>query len=189
MADGDRCAMRPGDEEVAAFLDAVLQCRSQLIRNVGYLCGSWEDAEDIVQVSLMKAYSNLHQFRGEAQMKTWLGSIARNAALEYRRSRRGVKPMPLEPGREGEAENLAIEPADPRPTPEEWCERRERAEMVLKGLEQLSAHSRTAIELCVLEERTQVEAAKMLRVTVGTMKSRIFRGKQGLQEALSAAGD
>lgn len=184
MADGDRCAMRPGDDEVAAFLDAVMQCRSQLIRHVGYLCGSWEDAEDIVQVSLMKAYSNLHQFRGEAQMTTWLRSIARNAALEYARNHRGRFFVSLDLGWDDGEESPMAELQDTKPTPEEWCVEREMAELLRREVGRLSAYSRGAIEMCSLEEIPHAEAAALMKVTVSSMKSRVFRGKQVLQREI-----
>ena len=73
---------------IQEFLETAERRRPQLLRMARRLTNSNEDAEDIVQEALMKAYKALEKFRGESQMSSWLGAIVQNTAHEHLRSRR-----------------------------------------------------------------------------------------------------
>ena len=81
-----------GAEEarIAEFVRAAERCRQHLIRVAKRMIVRGEDAEDIVQQALLKAFVNLSRFRGESQMTTWLQAIVRNAAWNHIRNQRGI---------------------------------------------------------------------------------------------------
>jgi RNA polymerase sigma-70 factor (ECF subfamily) len=167
-----------------SFVETALRNHAQFIWVVRCVTGCREDAEDIVQAAYLKAYSNLHQFRGEAQMSTWLRAIVHNAAREYVRNRGSRVFLSLEWQQAESGEPHRLELPDSRLTPEEACAQSELAALLSEELERLSSYSREAIRMCVLEETPHAEAAAMLDVSVGSMKSRIFRGKRHLHSAL-----
>ena len=170
--------------QIDEFLKATVQCRAQFLWVVRRMTGCNEEAEDIVQIAYMKAYKNLHRFRGEARMTTWLRAIVQNAAREYLRNQHGRVLVSLEFERDEEGEPGAMDFPDASPGPEEACARREVSDILVREVNRLGAYSQRAIQMCILEELSHSEAAQSLGVTTSSMKSRIFRGKRHLHRAL-----
>ncbi len=160
--------------------------RAQLLWDVQRVTKSSEEAEDIVQEALLRAWRNLHQFRGDAQISTWLRAIVRNTAREWLRNRGSRVNVPIGVMRPEEDEFPMVELTDTRPDPEEMCARREMERILHSEIDSLTVISRRAIELCALQEQSLREAAHELNVNVVTIKSRLFRGRQLLQRGLCA---
>lgn len=158
--------------------------RAQLLWDVQRVTKSSEEAEDIVQEALLRAWRNLQQFRGDAQISTWLRAIVRNTAREWLRNRGSRVNVPIGVLRSEEDEFPVLELTDTRPDPEETCARQEMERLLHAEIKALTLVSRRAIELCALEERTLLEAARTLNVNVVTIKSRLFRGRQVLHRSL-----
>lgn len=176
-------ALREG--RLREFLETAERRRPQLLRMARRLTDTNEDAEDIVQESIMKAFKALARFRGESQMSSWLGAIVQNTAHEHLRSRRGRVFLSIEYLSKDENEVVEINLPDPGKNPEEVCESREMEGLLREEVGKLSHVCRRAIEVCVLDEQPQFEAASALNLTVATMKSRVFRGKRLLGRSLS----
>ncbi|MFP5234620.1 MAG: RNA polymerase sigma factor [Acidobacteriota bacterium] len=158
--------------------------RAQLLWDAQRVTKSAEEAEDIVQESLLKAWRNLQQFRGESQIGTWLRAIVKNTAREWLRNRGSKVHLPLETQRNDDEDPTVLELPDPRLDPEEWCERREIEEILYSELGTLTYLSRRAIELCALEEKSLRDAARTLNVGVVAVKSRMFRGRRLLERGI-----
>lgn len=158
--------------------------RAQLLWDVQRVTKSSEDAEDIVQEALLRAWRSLQQFRGDAQLSTWLRAIVRNTAREWLRNRGSRITVPIGGQRPEEDEFPMLELMDTRPDPEETCARHEMERLLRAEIQGLTMISRRAIELCALEEASLREAASALNVNVVTVKSRLFRGRQLLQRGL-----
>ncbi|HWE86340.1 MAG TPA: sigma-70 family RNA polymerase sigma factor [Terracidiphilus sp.] len=158
--------------------------RNQLLWDVQRVTKSSEDAEDIVQEALLRAWRNLQQFRGDAQISTWLRAIVRNTAREWLRNRGSRINVPIGTTRADEDEFPLLELTDTRPDPEETCARREMERLLHAEIQALTLVSRRAIELCALEEQSLRDAALAMNVNVVTVKSRLFRGRQLLQRGL-----
>lgn len=170
------------DSMLAKFVETAVERRPQLVRLARRVTPCVEEAEDIVQDALLRAYRNLPRFRGESQMSTWLQAIVQNAAREWLRQRKNRVLLPLE--RPGDADFAPMEFPDPGRTPEELCERAEMQRIVRNELEKLSAGCRRAVQLCVFEEASQRAAAQELEVSVMAVKARIFSAKRRLREAM-----
>ncbi len=170
------------DDKVRSFVLTVQQRREHLVRVARRFTSSSEEAEDIVQEALMRAYRNLPRFRGEAKMSTWLQTIVQNAAHEWLRGQKGRVLLPLECKTEDGRTPLHV--PDPRRTPEENCEAAERSRILGRELGKLSAGCRRAVELCIFDEMKQRTAAKKLNVSVVAIKARIFTAKRMLREAI-----
>jgi RNA polymerase sigma-70 factor, ECF subfamily len=167
------------------FQHTAEQKRSQLLGIARRVTDSSEDSEDILQDAFLKAYQALPRFRGESQMSTWLTAIVQNTALEYLRTRRRRVLVSMEyVSRDGD-DIVQQDFPDTRDTPEQSCERREMEDMLHAEIGRLSHGCRRAVELCVLDQYSQAAAASLLKVRAETVKSRVFRGKRILQQAVS----
>ena len=167
------------------FLETADRRRPQLLRMARRMTQCNEDAEDILQEAFMKAFKALARFRGESQMSSWLGAIVQNTAHEHLRSRRGRVFVSIEYMSKDDNEVVEINLPDPGKNPEEACESREMEKILRDEVGHLSYVCRRAIELCVLEELPQLEAANSVDLSVATMKSRVFRGKRILARSLA----
>jgi RNA polymerase sigma-70 factor (ECF subfamily) len=172
------------EDKLGIFLQASEQCRAQLLWQAQRFTNSREEAEDIVQEALFRAFKNLLRFRGESQMGTWLHVIVRNIGREWLRNRKGRAYLPLEHARNGDDEPQMLDYPDPGRNPEQCCECREMENILLTEIDELNSLCKSAIQMCALEEVSQLEAANALGVNVFTIKSRIFRGKRTLKRAI-----
>lgn len=173
------------DRRLAEFVRAAEQYRSQLLWVATRMTSRSEEAEDIVQYALLRAYVNLSKFRGESKMTTWLRAIVHNTALEYLRNQHGKRFVPLEctPFQDGECEDFNL--PDPSMNPEERYEQCERKEIVLDAVGRMDPGGRRVLEMCVFEELPYIQVATFLNVSLSTVKSRMFRNRRFLRAAIS----
>jgi RNA polymerase sigma-70 factor (ECF subfamily) len=172
------------EDRIREFLETAERRRPQLLRMARRLTNSNEDAEDIVQEAFMKAFKALAKFRGESQMSSWLGAIVQNTAHEHLRSRRNRVFVSIEYLSRQDNEVVEIDLPDPGKNPEETWQGREMENILLEEVDKLGLVCRRALQLCVLDEVPQLAAADSLRLSVATMKSRVFRGKRLLGRAV-----
>ncbi len=144
---------------IREFLETAERRRPQLLRMARRLTNSNEDAEDIVQEAFMKAYKALAKFRGESQMSSWLGAIVQNTAHEHLRSRRNRVFVSIEFLNKEDNEVVEIDLPDPAKNPEESWQSKEMEDILREEVGKLGLVCRRAIELCMLEEQPQLEAA------------------------------
>jgi RNA polymerase sigma-70 factor (ECF subfamily) len=142
--------------------------------------GNATDAEDAVQDALLSAYKHLGQFRGQAQLSTWLTTIVTNAArMQLRRRRRGsYLSLDEEQGEEGLTFSERL--PDSKPSPEEVCATAEARDRLVDGVKQLSPTLRQAFQLRDIDGLTTKEAALVLGVPQGTVKAQLARARAKL---------
>ncbi len=147
------------------------------------MLGNPWDAGDVTQEAFIKAFANLNSFRGQARFSTWLHRIVVNAVYDFTRRRR---PDPLDDsildqlaGSEGSRvfSSAAVSPAEDGLSPE-----------IRQALLALSEDFRMTIVLCDLLGYGYAEAAEILEVQEGTIKSRVFRARAELATRLREAG-
>jgi RNA polymerase sigma-70 factor, ECF subfamily len=142
-----------------------------------------EDAEDVVQQSFQKAFIHLKKFEGESLFSTWLTRIAINEALMLLRRKRGTREVILESNKEGETA-LPLDIPDAGPNPEDSCLQREEQRIVSAAVKELTPGMRKAIELRELRELSTGETARVMGLSVGAVKARIFHGRKKLRQTL-----
>jgi RNA polymerase sigma-70 factor (ECF subfamily) len=151
-------------------------------RRVYGLClrmlGSREDAEDATQEAFLAALRKAASFRQAAAFSTWLYRIAVNAATDQARRRGRARLAPLDPEDVGAV-------AAPGGDPGELVAV---AVTVQAALAEVPEEFRVAVVLCDLYRVPYAEAAQILEVPVGTVKSRVFRGRLALAERLEGGG-
>ena len=141
--------------------------------------GNVPDAEDAVQDALLSAYRHLGQFRGQAQLSTWLMTIVTNAALmQLRRRHSGYFSLDQEQGEDGLSFSERL--SDSKPNPEEVCSTVEARHRLVEGIQRLSPKLRRTFQLRDIDGLTTKEAAHALRVPQGTVKARLARARAKL---------
>jgi len=179
-------AVRPGffGERVQELDNVVLRYLPMFYRRAFHFLGNATDAEDAVQDALLSAYKHLGQFRGQAQLSTWLTAIVTNAArMQLRRRRRGSYLSLEEPkGEDGLTYSERL--PDSKPGPEEVCSASQVRDRVVNGISQLSPRLRRAFQLRDIDGLTTKEAALVLGVPQGTLKAQLARARAKLAEIM-----
>jgi RNA polymerase sigma-70 factor (ECF subfamily) len=175
-------ATRSGDE--LAFESLFKRHQRRIFALAFRYTGVREDAEDIVQQTFQKAFVHLHEFEGKSSFSTWATRIAINQALVSLRTRRTLREVSMDDLTTDDVRPLVPEPADANPDPEVNCSQRERARILSAAMKRLRPAMRRAIYLKEMEELSARETATRMRVSVGTVKARVFRARKQLGKAL-----
>jgi RNA polymerase sigma-70 factor (ECF subfamily) len=168
--------------ELAAFNQLVTRHQDRLYALVFRLVPDRDQAADVVQEAFFSAYRNLASFRG-GSVASWLGRIAVNAAMDMQRSRRR---RPSQPYPEFEDESWQP-PAEPDQEPEAQTLAIERSRALAAALAGLPSEQRSCIVLYDVEGYDYGEIADLMGISLGTVKSRIHRGRLALRAALEPA--
>ncbi|TMC79791.1 MAG: sigma-70 family RNA polymerase sigma factor [Chloroflexi bacterium] len=175
---------RQGDAR--AFEQLARDVERPLYRHAVRMVGQ-VDAEDVVQDALLSAWRSLSSFEGSS-FRAWIFRIATNRALDRLRSRRRHPELPLDPPNEGDDDRSWAEPAAPGPDLVEIAGDREALLIVEQALSTLPAEQRAALLLRDVEGFAYEEIATITTVEIGTVKSRIHRGRLAVRNALVARG-
>lgn len=168
-------AIAAGDQ--SAFARVIDRESPRLLRFSQGLLGSLEEAEDVVQETLIGLWENAARWRPEARLGTWLHTICYNRSVDRLRRRRNFVA-------EGELDALAdaAELADGR------LVRGEAARSVRETIERLPPRQRSAVYLFHFEDLSQGEAARIMGVTEAAFESLLARARRQMRAWLSAAG-
>lgn len=163
--------------DLAAFEGIVRRFERRLVTLAFRFCRDRATAEDMAQEAFVKAFRSLSTFRGESSFSTWLTAIALNT---YRSRLRADGPplMSLDLARA-----FATQPAALR-----GMEEHEREETVRRAVVALPARYREAVVVYYLQEHDLAEAAHILGVSEGTLKSRLHRGREILKRRCAGLG-
>ena len=144
------------------------------------------DAEDAAQEAMLKAFTNIRQFRAEARFSTWLIQITVNEALMRRRRERTVPMEGLDDRLEEESEYAPRDFADWREIPSEALERKQVRQRLAQALSTLDRKYREVFMLRDMEHLNIQETAEALGITVASVKTRLLRARLMLRDLLAA---
>ena len=167
--------------DISAFEALVRRHQTRLVGYLRGLTNADADAEDLAQEAFLRAYRSLRSFRGTSTFKTWLYQIATNVFrtwLEKKRSHAGLTAVSLDAPRPGSDEPM--EPVGETNPEGRHVDR----DAIDKALATLPADQRAAVLLRDVEGFEYREIAEQLNVPLGSVESRIFRGRQRLRELL-----
>lgn len=143
------------------------------------------EAADVTQEVFLKVFRKIEGFRSECSLKTWLYRIAVHEAANRRRwfsrHRRNELSVDAEHGDVGLGWTQL---ADQRGTPFDWLEQREQVDIVESCLREIDSRLRAAVVLRDIEGHSYNEIAETLQISLGTVKSRILRGREALKRRL-----
>jgi RNA polymerase sigma-70 factor (ECF subfamily) len=167
------------------FEDVISQYLPALYRRAYRFVGDPQDAEDAVQDALLSAYKHLDQFKGTAKMTTWLTSIVTNSALTQLRRRPRHPHVSLDVRTDEEREySWSDKLADAKPSPEDECMNSELYGHLMQFIAELSPSSRKVIQLRHRDGLSTSEAAHILGLAEGTVKSHISRARTKLKRRM-----
>ncbi len=168
----DRLEQDNSRQRLEAFEAEVLAFADQLFRVALRVCRDREKAQDLVQETFLQAWRSFHRFEPGSNLRAWLFKILFNVHYSTLRRQR----LELVPVEETIAETLAYDP----PTPQHLTE----AE-VLAALDRLPRDFQIPVILSDVEELTYREMAEVLQIPIGTVMSRLHRGRKLLRSELA----
>ena len=173
---------RGWDFEAAAmpFVDSLYNAAYRMARNA-------QDAEDLVQETYYKAYKYYDKFQEGTNLKAWLFKILKNTFINSYRKKQNVPPKADFADIEGSFESIVSDEApqqDQTKSPEEALLDKVLDEDVQRALDELSEDYRMVVLLADLEGFSYKEIAEILDIPVGTVMSRLYRGRRLLETAL-----
>jgi RNA polymerase sigma-70 factor (ECF subfamily) len=148
------------------------------------------DAEEVAQETVLKAFSHLAGFRGDAKFSTWLIQITMNEArLRLRRDRRHLYESVDEQQTSEEGQYFPQDFADWREIPSEALERKELRQALRQAIAALPVPFREVLTLRDIQHRSTEETAQILGITEGNVKTRLLRARLQMREALAPGID
>ena len=163
------------------FEQAAMPLFDQLYNFAHWLTGNGADAEDLVQETYAKALKGWKSFEAGTNLRAWMYRILRNTFLT---SKSGLKAMATMPLDELEMEATGVLAHDS--TPELLLMQRESQDAMMQALAGLPVIYREVVLLCEAEEMSYREIAQVVAIPMGTVMSRLARGRRMLRESLTA---
>jgi RNA polymerase sigma-70 factor (ECF subfamily) len=180
--------IRVRQNETRDLQDVLSRCMPSFYRRAYRYLGNAADAEDAVQDALLSAYKHLDQFKGQAQLSTWLTAIVTNCArMQLRRRPRQTHLSLDERFGEEQEHSLSELLADRGPSPEDKCRESELHGHLMQFVAELSPSLRRVFELRDLDELTTSEASRTLGLTDGTVKGELSRARVKLRRLMRRA--
>ena len=172
------------DGNVDAFAELRARHFRAILRTTYRITRNWEDAEDALQDSFLKAFLHLNKFEGRSTFLSWVTRIAINTALMIMRKKRANKELSIDPDDNGYESYDRWEPPDLREDPERRYVRNERAELLRGAIRRLPPVLRTAVELQQAQEYSVQELADSLGISLAAAKSRLLRARLSMRTLL-----
>jgi RNA polymerase sigma-70 factor (ECF subfamily) len=177
-------AARQGDQE--AFGRLVRRYEKRVLALTLRMCKNPADGEEAAQEAFLAAWQGLRFFRGESSFSTWLYRLASNACVDLLR-RESRHKAAAGPSLNDEDFNLDL--ADDTPSPHALAERAELRDQIEAGLSTLPPDYRQVLVLREMHQLSYDEIAQTLDLDLGTVKSRISRGRKQLRKFLLNTGN
>ena len=174
-------AAKSGDQ--AAFGHLVEAYQKRVYALTVRMCPTPELAEEAAQETFLAAWQGLPFFRGDSAFSTWLYRLASNACVDLLRKEGRHQGPSLDD------EAVSAEVPDTRPTPEAAAEQKELRAQIEAGLRTLSPEHREVLILREIQQLSYDEIADALSLDLGTVKSRISRGRRQLRNFLMEQGN
>ena len=171
--------------DLDAFNQLVLRYQNLAYSHAYAILGDSDSAEDATQDSFINAFQNMDRYRGGGSFRSWLLTIVTNSAYDVLRRSYRHPLQPLYP--EGEDGNEIESPVwliDSAPSVQETVEQHELSSNIYKALDQLPEVHRIVLTLIDVNELDYVEAARILGVPIGTVKSRLARARMQMKNKL-----
>ncbi len=170
--------------ERQAFNDLVVHYQT-IIYNVAYrILGDRDAAADATQEAFISAYKGLPRFRG-GSFKGWLMRIVTNACYDQLRAKKRRPTAPLEAVIFADPQESRLQ-GEREKSPEEAVDQQELGRLIQQGLQTLPAKQRAVVILADIQEMRYGEVAEALGLSLGTVKSRLNRGRRKLRDFLQA---
>lgn len=179
----ERC--KAGD--VGAFDELVRIYEKRVFNCALRIAGNYHDASDVAQEAFLRAFNSINTFRGDAKFATWIYRIVTNVYLDERKKSKAHRQTSLDDYIELEENSVTRQIQDDSPSPEEMVETEERARVLQQAINSLPDYQRIIVTLYHMQHRSYEEIAEILRLPIGTVKSRLNRARLALAEKLGSS--
>jgi RNA polymerase sigma-70 factor (ECF subfamily) len=172
-----------GDADAMGRL--IVKHQDRLYNTILKICGNPDDAAELTQETFVKVLESINSFRGQSSFYTWLFRVGVNLTLNFcsRRLRLGMRSLDVIPERQ--ESSIGSNLSDKREVdPAAAAENQERVGQVLAALEKLDDNQRAIVVLRDIEGMNYEQIADILRIEIGTVKSRLSRARMALRELL-----
>ena len=167
-----------------AFEELLRQYEKKVYTLCFRMCGNSEDAEEAAQDTFLALWRGIDRFRQESSLSTWIYRLASNACIDLlRRRKKQGSSLSLDD------EELFLDAVDAAPRPQDAVEHREAQKLLQEGLSALPEEYRKVLILREIEGLSYTEIAESASLELGTVKSRISRGRVLLRNFLSGSGN
>jgi len=176
--------VKAGDK--SAFRLIVEKYQRRVINAAYRLLGNRDDAEEVAQETFLKVYMSAKSYRPQAELFTYLYTIATRVALNRLRKERRFRRLSLDGSKEDEGEHAGSEPAsDPSDRPDLSLERSEREALVRRAMDALPVAQKAVLMLSRYEGLSYKQIAEVMDISVSSVESKLHRAKQTLRKKLS----
>src|SRR4030095_5027778 len=165
-----------------AYSEIVYRYKDKLVNFVYRYVGNYDDCEDIAQDTLIKVYTSKHLYKEIAKFSTWIYTIAINLAKTKAIKKQKARTFSLSDAYDGEEKDFDIR--DEAFTPDVDANRKFLSEHIQNALNQINENYRQLVILRDIEDLSYEEIVDITGLPMGTVKSRINRGREKLQELL-----
>lgn len=165
-----------------AFDLLVLKYQSRLISTAFRFVKDTHIAEDLVQESFIKSFNSLASFREDSSFYTWIYRITVNTSKNFLVSKKRKNELLSSDISEDQTYEIEYEDTD---TPEDLLQASQLKKLITETIDKLGEDTKTALTLRELDGLSYEEIAKVVNCPVGTVRSRIFRGREVVDEAIS----
>lgn len=172
-----------GDEK--AFEQLIIRYERKIYSICIYFLKNREDAEDAAQEIILKLYKKLGSFRKESAFSTWMNYVASNTCRDYLRKRKRNQVLYLDEDIRTDESSISRELPSEEDTPEECMEKKELGVLMQEALFKLKDDHKEILLMREYQELSYEEISEILEISVGTVKSRIYRARQDLKGLLN----
>ncbi len=167
--------------DVESFEELIISHKKKIF-NIAYrMLGNLEDANDVTQEALVKAYRGIKKFNEKSSFSTWLYTIVNNACIDFIRKNRKDNVVYLDREYETEESSYTLQINSGEETPEQAFEKKEVQRLVHKAINKLSDDHRRIIILKDIKQFSYKEISEIIDCSEGTVKSRLSRARKNLK--------
>jgi RNA polymerase sigma-70 factor (ECF subfamily) len=174
---------------MASVEKLILKYQDRVYNTIFKICGNEADAAELSQDAFVRAIEGLKNFKGESSFYTWLFRIAVNLTLNFCKKNAKLSFQSLQEQIDEDTnrqlKDYLIDKSAAEPS--ELAAKKEVHSLISKAIEKLEPQQRTVVILRDIEQMSYNEIAETLEMEIGTVKSRIARGRKNLREILEAA--
>ena len=186
MADEERQLVEAAQRGDVESFNGLVRLYEGRVYNLCYrMLGDADSAADAAQDAFLSAFRNLRSFRG-GSYRSWMLRIATNTCYDVLRARKRRPTVSLDVDTGDEEESSPLQIADSAESPDDFALRRELAVAIQKGLSAIPEEQRIILVLSDIQGLAYEEIAQITSTNLGTVKSRLSRGRARLREVLKA---
>lgn len=168
--------------DVEAF-ETLIQSHQKKVYNIALrMTGNPEDAQELAQEAIVRAFTSIGKFRGDSSFSTWLYRITINVCTDFLRKRNKVTLISMEQGAASNDNQQGLQIEEESPGPDGLAEKKQLKKLVRDAMDALSEEHRQVLILRDILNLSYKEIANTLKVNEGTIKSRINRARAGLKK-------